>query len=711
MTAGTTREFTHIPEELSQLKRLVYNTWWAWDARATELFRRIDPVLWEQKYHNPVLLLERESQERLQELTTDSDFIAHLTQTIDRLDAYLTRETWFDRTVSQDSSRKDKFLTAYFSAEFGLHESIPIYSGGLGVLAGDTLKSASDLGIPMVGVSLLYNHGYFSQYLNRDGWQQERYFVNNYSNMPVSKVADEDGNHLRISVQIADRTVLVSVWLICVGRTSLFLLDTDLPENLEEDRKITGELYGGDRDMRIKQEIILGVGGLRVLEAMHISPTVCHLNEGHSAFLILEQIGKLVSNGMDFSEAKKSVSAGNVFTTHTPVPAGNEEFDPDLIVRYLHPMIDKMGSSHEEFLSFGRLNDSHNFSMTVFGLRFSDHHNGVSRLHGETARSMWQDIWEDTAVQDVPISHITNGIHPESWTADEFNSLYTRYIGSDWSSPENAGSKWEKVDDIPSEELWNVHTILRRKLVTFVREEWETQLRSMGIDFPPHPELPVFNPDALTIGFARRFATYKRATLILSDEARLLKLLSNPNRPVQILFAGKAHPHDRGGKELIRHIVKLSMRKEFYGKIVYLEDYCMDMARYMVQGADVWLNTPHRPKEASGTSGMKACFNGVIHCSISDGWWDEVHSPGNGWTIESAENSGCSSAMDIAEAESLYDILENRMVPLFYERNTGGLPMEWISMMKNSMKTVCPYFNSKRMLAEYTERFYRHCRM
>lgn len=706
MTSAFHDRFPNIPKELSQLKRIAYNTWWAWNPRATELFRRIDPDLWEQKYHNPVLLLERVSQERFQELAVDTGYLAHLSESADSLDAYLTRKTWFDKKTLDNPTFRKNSLVAYFSAEFGLHESIPIYSGGLGVLAGDTLKSASDLGIPLVGVSLLYKHGYFSQYLNIDGWQQERYFVNNYSNMPASKVIGKDGDQIRIEVELGDRTVYATIWMIVVGRTSLFLLDTDLHENSPEDRKITGELYGGDRDMRIRQEIVLGIGGIRALKAMGLAPTVRHLNEGHSAFLILEQIKDVMSEGKSFAEAGKIVSAGNVFTTHTPVPAGNEEFDPGLITHYLNPMIEKMGVSHDEFLSFGRFNNSWNFSMTVLGLRFSDYHNAVSKLHGKVSREIWQYLWPDLKVANIPISHVTNGIHPESWTSETMVNLLQHYIGEDWSTPDNAQEKWKNVTSIPDTELWTVHRRLRERLVSFVREQWDRQLNSMGFDLSSFSELPVFDPCALTIGFARRFATYKRATLILSDEARLTALLNNPDRPIQLLFAGKAHPHDHGGKELIRQIVHLSLKKEFYGKIIYLEDYCMAMARYMVQGADVWLNTPRKPKEASGTSGMKACFNGVLHCSISDGWWDEIYSPKIGWTIESAENSGCQITQDRAEANALYEILENQMIPMFYDRDENGLPLEWIKMMKNSMQTVCPYFSSKRMLAEYTKLYY-----
>ncbi|HOF67588.1 MAG TPA: alpha-glucan family phosphorylase [Candidatus Fermentibacter daniensis] len=695
-----------IPERLSALKNIAYNLWWTWNPDAVDLFRSIDSHLWEETLHNPVLLLGRVDQKRLEELSSDSVYLSNLDEVAGSLEDYLGRPTWFDKTMERRPGGIDRFLTAFFSMEFGLHESLPIYSGGLGVLAGDTLKSASELGLPLVGVSLLYRQGYFGQYLNSDGWQQERYFVNDYSNTPVSPVLDNDGRPVVVTLPLNGRDITAAVWMVRVGRTRLYLLDTDLPVNSPKDREITGHLYGGDREMRLKQEIVLGIGGLRVLEAIGSRPSVCHANEGHSAFLVLERIRQLMGEGLSLGEARELAIAGNVFTTHTPVLAGNDEFPPELLGSYLKPYLDLLGMPLEAFIELGRTGGRGDFSMTIFALRHSRFRNGVSRLHGKVSRSIWKSVWPGLSEDDIPIEHVTNGVHIETWMSDEMTRLLDRYIGPRWPSNPRDEACWRNIADIPDSELWRGHVRLRERLVAYVRERWRAQQASMGLTGQGMSETPVLNPDVLTIGFARRFATYKRATLLLRDPERLAKLLGHPDRPIQLVFAGKAHPHDDGGKELIRQIVHQSMKEGFYGRMVYLEDYSMDMARHFVQGVDVWLNVPRRPLEASGTSGMKASLNGVLNCSVPDGWWDEAYSPGIGWLVGRGETYSDPETQDRVETKALYDMIENVIAPLFYDRQADGLPRGWISMMKNCMRTICPFFNTNRMLAEYSDRYY-----
>jgi glycogen phosphorylase len=700
------RVMPRIPERLSALREVAYNLWWTWNPSATDLFRWIDPDLWEKTLHNPVLLLGMADQKRLEELAEDGVYLSRLKDVARELEDYLGRPTWFDRTFEKRISLINDFHVGYFSTEFGLHESLPIYSGGLGVLSGDTLKSASDLGLPMVGMSLLYRKGYFSQYLNSDGWQQERYFVNDYSNTPVIQVFDESGVPVTVSVPMAGRSVVAALWMVRVGRTCLYLLDSNLEANTQEDREITGQLYGGDKNMRIRQEILLGIGGLRALDAIGRTPAVCHVNEGHSAFLILERIRQLMSSGLSFAEAREVAAAGTVFTTHTPVPAGNEEFSPELVSLYLGPFVKELGISIEDLLALGRNGGSGDFSMTVFALRLARFRNGVSKLHGKVSRSIWKDVWPGLPEDDVPIGSVTNGVHLESWISDEMGRVLDRYTGPRWPSNPWDEACWTKVDLIPDSEIWRSHVRLRERLVSYSRERWREQLSSMGMDLHRLSDQPVLNPDVMTIGFARRFATYKRATLLLRDPVRLQRLLGNPDRPVQIIFAGKAHPHDEGGKEMIRHIVHASMKEGFYGRFLYLEDYSMDMARHFVQGVDVWLNAPRRPLEASGTSGMKAGINGALNCSVLDGWWDEAYRPGIGWAIGGGETWEDVEDQDAVEAKALFDMLENVIVPLFYERSSDGLPRRWIGIMKESMKAICPVYSTNRMLAEYTERYF-----
>ncbi len=693
-----------IPEKLTGLKRIAGNTWWSWNRNAISLFRSIDPDLWEDTRHNPTLLLGRVSQKRLSRLSEDPVFISAMEEVISCMDDYLSRNSWFQNRFAGKVAEKE--VIAYFSAEFGLHESLPIYSGGLGILAGDTLKSASDLGLPVVGVSLLYRQGYFNQYLNSDGWQQEQYSVNDYSNMPVERVLDEKGEPVTIMVPMDGERVLAAIWQINVGKIALFLLDTNLPENKLENREITGQLYGGDKEMRIRQEILLGAGGIMALRAMGLTPVVRHINEGHSGFLIVEMLAHLIETGLSFAEAREMITAGNVFTTHTPVPAGNEEFDQELVIRYLRPYLDRVGLNNESFLGFGSCPGSSTFSMTVFALNFSRMANGVSRLHGEVSRKIWKNVWPQLPQSEVPIGHVTNGVHQDTWVSGEMRILLTRYLGS--TTPVNPLGEgfWDSIERIPDSELWKAHERLRTRLVAYARKKWAEQLEEMGIRGLPQQNMTVLNPEALTIGFARRFATYKRASLLFHDMDRLISLINSADKPVQVIFAGKAHPHDSGGKNLIREIFHGCLSKELYGKVIYLADYNMDMARYMIQGVDVWLNTPRVPLEASGTSGMKASMNGVPHCSVLDGWWAEGYKPGRGWAIGNGETYDDHVLQDRIEAKALYDLLENMIAPLFHNRSNGGIPTGWTAVMKQAMHMALSEFNTGRMAAEYTENYY-----
>ncbi|MCD6518530.1 MAG: alpha-glucan family phosphorylase [Anaerolineae bacterium] len=698
-----------LPPQLRPLRELAYNLWWSWNLDVVDLFRRLDRDLWEETGHNPVLMLGKISQDRLEEAANDDGFLAHMMRVYQALNHYMrSTDTWFQKTYGNELP---DLKIAYFSAEYGITECIPIYSGGLGVLAGDHLKSASSLGLPLVGVGLLYQEGYFRQYLNADGWQQESYPINDFHNMPLQLERDGTGQPVTIAVEYPGRTVKAQVWRVQVGRVPLYLLDANVPENSPEDRAITAQLYGGDLDMRIRQEILLGIGGMRALRALGIRPTICHMNEGHSAFLALERIRMAMEDyGLSFAEAKELTTAGNVFTTHTPVPAGIDLFPPSMMDHYFGEYYQKLGISREEFLALGRPPQHHpdeSFSMAVLALHLSASANGVSRRHGEVARRMWQDLWPGLPLEEIPIIHITNGIHPRSWISHDMDTLLLRYLGPRWLERPEDQTVWERVKRIPDEELWNTHERRRERLVAVARERLAQQLARRGAT-PKEiaAATEVLNPDALTIGFARRFATYKRALLLFTDLDRLIRILNDPERPVQIIFAGKAHPRDNAGKEFIRQIVHLARREELRRRVIFLEDYDMSLARYLVQGADVWLNTPRPGLEASGTSGMKASANGVLHLSTFDGWWCEGYSPEVGWRIGSGEIYEDERYGDEVEARTLYDLLEKDVIPLFYERGTDRLPRQWIAKMKNAMSKVAPFFNTHRMVREYTEQLY-----
>jgi starch phosphorylase len=700
----------NLPEPLKPLLDIARNVWWSWNVEAISLLRRVDPDLWDKHDGNPVAVLGSLSAERVSELERDKAFLAHLERVRSDLERYLNLDSWFD---GEHENLKNG-LIGYFSLEFGLHESLPLYSGGLGILAGDHLKSATDLGLPLVGMGLAYQYGYFRQYLNHDGWQMEEYSVNDFYNMSMSLEQDENGNDHTIEVHYPGRVVKARIWRLQVGRNPLFLLDTNIPENQADDRELTSRLYSGDNDMRIRQEILLGIGGLRALIKLGFEPTVCHLNEGHSAFLALERINLLMKNqGLDFDTAFEVVRASNVFTTHTPVPAGNDHFHPDLVRTYLKPKADELGIDMERLLALGRQdpsNKAETFCMTVLALRLSRFVNGVSELHGHVSRKMWQQVWPGVPAEEIPISHVTNGIHTRSWLCTEIARLYDRYLGPRWFEDPTNKTLWDRVDQIPDAELWRSHERMRERLVGFVRRRLRNQLRTRGANRTwIRQASEVLDPEALTIGFARRFATYKRAALILSDPARLSRILNDPERPVQIIFAGKAHPKDHPGKELIRQLIHQAEQDEFRKRIVFVDDYNIEVARYLVQGVDIWLNTPRRPLEASGTSGMKVPPNGGINLSVLDGWWCEGYQQGNGWAIGAGEEFDDQSYQDDVESTALYDLLENEIVPTFYERSSDDVPREWTRIMKNSMRTVNAEFNTNRMVEEYTERFYIPC--
>lgn len=698
------RTFTvipQLPEPLQALRVIAYNLWWCWHHEAVALFRRMDDELFEALDHSPVKLLGAIDQNRLEQLSRDDGFLAHLERVVTALDRYLTSPGWFQNTFRDSTMR-----IAYFSMEFGIHESVPVYSGGLGVLAGDHLKSASDLGMPLVGVSLMYRQGYFRQYLNSDGWQQETFPENDFYTLPLISETDDNGVPLTVTVPLPGREVLARVWRLQVGRVPLYLLDTNLPQNRPEDREITAQLYGGDQEMRIKQEIVLGIGGYRALRALKKIPTVCHMNEGHSAFLALERIRVCMENyHLSFAEARELITAGNVFTTHTPVPAGNDAFPPHLIEQYLGYYANIFKIDRSELLALGRQrpqDQSEFFGMTVLALRLSNSSNGVSKLHGKVSRKMWSALWPDLPLSDVPIGSISNGVHLAGWLSQEMTTLLERHLGTAfWEKPTDE-NLWRKVDNISDAELWRCHERAREHLVAYARRRLRQQLIRRGASAAEIEQASeVLDPDALTIGFARRSATYKRGTLIFRDLDRLAKIVNQRDRPVQFIFAGKAHPHDKGGKELIQRMAQVAKMPEFRRRIVFIEDYDIQVCRCLVHGCDVWLNNPRRPLEASGTSGMKVVMNGGLHFSILDGWWAEGYHQDNGFAIGAGEEYADLNQQDEIESRALYEVLEREIVPLFYQRAEDGVPRGWMRMVKQSLKTLCPVFNTNRMVEEY----------
>ena len=698
-----------LPQPLEPLRQLAHNLYFSWSVETQRLFQRMDEQLWHDCQHNPVQLLGSLSQEKLSALATDDGFLAHMQRAQQQLQTYLDADTWY-RQARRDTKVKGECY-AYFSAEFGLADCLPIYSGGLGILAGDHLKSASDLGLPLVAVGLLYQKGYFRQYLNQDGWQQERYPINDFYNMPLELERHPDGSEIHIRVDYPNRAVFARIWRAQVGRVPLYLLDTNIDVNSQYDQDITDELYGGDKDLRIHQEILLGVGGILALQALGIRPTLFHMNEGHSAFLGLERISQLMEQeGLPFTTAFQVAKSSQIFTTHTPVPAGIDLFPPDKIDYYLGRYYKTFGLSREQFLGLGRENTGDfnaPFSMAVLAINTASYINGVSQLHGEVAREMFGSLWMDLPQAEVPIAAVTNGIHSRTWVGDDMQELYDRYLGPSWSSTGPSDPLWDKVSALPDEELWRTHERSRANLVDFTRKRLHDQMAARGASVMELSRaLEVLDPKALTIGFARRFATYKRATLLLRDRDRLIELLTNKDRPLQFIFAGKAHPKDLPGKELIREIVHFSRDERVHNRIVFIEDYDMFVTSLMVAGADIWLNTPLRPREASGTSGMKAAANGLLNLSILDGWWAEADYRATGWAIGRGEEYSDREYQDAVESTAIYDLLEHEIVPEFYNRGTDGLPRQWIHRMKQAIRLNAPQFSTQRMVQEYAETEY-----
>lgn len=698
----------NLPRRLQRLGDLVYNLWWTWHPDAQRLFLRIDPMLWERTYHNPVKFLRQVKRARLDEMTHDRYYLDYFNRILLSFDLYMqNKRTWFRNTYPQNKND----IIAYFSTEFGLHETLPIYAGGLGVLSGDHLKGASDIGLPLVAVGFLYTQGYFSQHITEDGWQVARNVSLLFEELPILPILDENGNPAIIQVELPGRVISLRIWQIQVGRVPLLLLDSNVESNNPYDKELTARLYTSDMESRISQELILGIGGVRALRALGYQPTVWHMNEGHSAFLGLERARELIKAGQDFETVRKAVAASSTFTTHTPVPAGNDEFPLWLIDKYFTNFWPQLGLNREQFIDIARVRQpwgGETFSMPVLAQRLADQRNGVSALHGEVSRRMWSSLYPDKPEEEVPITSITNGVHTETWLARRLGLLYDRYLGTGWREQIDDPNIWDKVDLIPDEDLWALRRHLKRKLVYYIRERARNQWLHAGV----HPVQVIasgvlLDPYSLTIGFARRFATYKRANLVLRDLNRLLSLVNRPNLPVQIIFAGKAHPADEPGKLLIQEVYRAIKKAETGGRLVFLEDYDMNLARYLVQGVDVWLNTPRRPNEASGTSGQKAALNGVLNLSILDGWWAEAYNGTNGWAIGSPVDSKDTNLQDEADAESLYKILEDEIIPLYYdERSADGLPSAWIERMKESIKTLTPRFSMHRMVKEYTQRMY-----
>jgi starch phosphorylase len=680
-----------LPKSLHRLSELASNAWFSWNEEATRLFSDSHPYLWEQTGHNPAQWLLEIEEPLLQQLSLDSSFLAAYQHVIKKLDHYLNQRTWFQRNYPEHNHVQ----IAYFSAEFGFHESLPIYSGGLGILAGDHCKSASDLGIPLVGIGLLYRKGYFKQKIDSNGNQQAEQLVYDLTKLPIQPVLI-NGQEVIIGIEMPGRSVALRVWVLQVGRNPLYLLDADVESNSESDRQLTAQLYGGNQETRIQQEIVLGIGGIKALRALGLFPTVYHINEGHSAFLTLECLKELIHKGLPFHAALEAVRAATVFTTHTPVPAGHDAFSPGMVEHHLSPLFAEIGGYRQELIELGLDKRTGLFNMTHLALNTSALRNGVSKLHGAVSREMFRSFHGSIESHQVPIQSITNGVHMETWLAAEWKKLFDQYLPDSWREEQIHAENWSSMDVVPHEDIWGVRVKMKEQMILQARRILQEQRRRNGESQERIDEVNSYlSPQALTIGFARRFATYKRANLIFSDLKRLKRILHHSERPVQIIFAGKAHPADYPGQELIREIYRISQIKEFAGKIVILENYDMSLARCLVQGVDVWLNNPQRPLEASGTSGQKAAMNGVLNFSVLDGWWEEGYNGTNGWAISSTYT------------ESIYRILEEEIIPLYYEQgDQGDLPIRWINRIKNSIQTISPEYNTHRMVRDYTQKAY-----
>lgn len=694
-----------IPERLHRLPELANDLWWTWNPQAREVFRRLDYPLWRQTAHNPVLMLRLLSPDILAQASRDERFLVLYEAAADALNAArAARETWWRRRYPEAGG-----TVAYFSAEFALHQSLPIYAGGLGVLAGDHCKEASDLGIPLIGVGFMYPQGYFHQAVSPEGWQQEIYERLNRNDAPVDPAVTPDGKPCIVAVPLGNRSVLVAVWLVRLGRVSLYLLDTDLEENAPWDRELSARLYGGDRETRVQQEIILGIGGVRALKAMGASPAVWHLNEGHAAFVVLQRIRDLIEHGVAFDAALQEVRRTTVFTTHTPVPAGHDAFPFTLVETHLAGAWGSLGGYRDAFLALGHYDNGSGplFNMTALAMRTAGRVNGVSQLHGQVTREMWGPLWPNVPDDQRPVRAITNGIHVPTWLSAEMTNLLNDHLGGDWRDRHDDPAIWDRILEIPAEELWAARNALRNYLFAFIRERARSRWKEEHVTAARVVAAgTLLDPNALTIGFARRFTGYKRPELIFHNPDRLVSILTASRRPVQIVFAGKAHPADETGKHHLQQVYRRAIDPIFGGRVAFVDDYDLHVAHFLVQGCDVWLNTPRKPLEASGTSGMKASINGVPHLSIGDGWWAEGYNGHNGWLIDGPPQGQDAEAVDRGDAEALYHLLETEVVPTFYQRDPDGIPRRWLAIVREAIRTVTPRFSARRMVKQYADEMY-----
>ena len=697
-----------LPEKISRLTEIANNLWWSWNTEFLKLFQMIDIDLWENVGKNPIKFLKLVNQSKIEEISENSEFLKQYNRVVENFDNYMnSKDTWFNKKYPNNKND----LIAYFSAEYGLDEVVPIYSGGLGILSGDHLKSASDLGLPFVAVGLLYKNGYFHQKINSKGEQCSEYHNIDLYNLPILPVKDKMDDDIIIDIELGERILHLKLWQINVGRVKLYLMDSDIEQNDEDLRNITLRLYGGDKEMRIRQEIVLGMAGVQVLQKLGLKPTLYHMNEGHSSFLTLQLIYNIMQEKqVSFEIAKEMATVETVFTTHTPVPAGNDIFDITLVEQYFNKFWSKLGISREEFLKLGMKENEgfeQGFNMGILALKIAGKKNGVSKLHGEVSRELFSEVWPNIAEDESPITYVTNGIHTCTWLAPNLKNLYNEYLPPYWQDKIEMDSTWQKIDNIPNEKLWDAHVARKEKLMRLIKQNITERYVNSGVGYDQIGELVnSLNPKALTIGFARRIATYKRATLIFKDIARLTQILNDENRPVQIVFAGKAHPQDKEGQDLIKYIHEVSLMPQFKGKIFILENYNIGMSRYLVSGVDVWLNNPRRPMEASGTSGEKASVNGVVNCSILDGWWAEGYDGTNGWAIGTNATYNSYEEQDKADSNSLYHLLENKIIPAYYNQDKNGISSEWITLMKNSIKTTGGKYSTSRMLIDYINDLY-----
>lgn len=694
-----------IPERIGRLEELAQNLWWSWSNPARDLFRALDYPLWRLTGHNPVKMLRDIKPENLTSAAGDIAFLSLYDKIIVDFDRYMkSSRGWFPQFHAGALSGP----VAYFSAEFAIHRSLPIYAGGLGILAGDICKETSDLGLPLTGIGFMYPQGYFLQRITCDGWQEEIYQQLNFDEAPIKPVLTPEGRPLLISVEIADRIIQVAIWQVKAGRTSVYLLDTGVDSNSLSDRSLSARLYTADREQRIQQEIVLGIGGVRAMRALNIQPAIWHANEGHAAFTAVERIREELKKGVPFSEAVNRIKANAIFTTHTPVTAGHDVFPDDMVRRYLRRYWESLEMPPEPFLELGHASrgDS-SFNMTALGMKTCGQRNAVSRLHGEVTRQMWQSLWPGTPEDKIPITHITNGVHAPTWVSPEMAALYDKYLGTEWIERQDDPAIWERVRDIPDDELWSVHMILKRNLLTNMDEQIQSRLTEQKITAAQSVCMgSLFDPDVLTVGIVRRFAEYKRPELVMQDIAHLKRIINNKATPLQIVFAGKAHPADLPAKQILHEVYSYILDPAFLGRIAFIEDYDMHIAQYLVAGVDVWLNMPRRREEACGTSGMKATMNGVPHCSIADGWWAEAYNGKNGWRIGTPQATAGPEEQDRIDADALYRLLEEQIMPLYYDRNRAGVPLGWTKLVKEAIASITPVFSARRMMKEYIEKMY-----